>query len=225
MIRLWETKSWKEKQKLVSHKLTVTQLEFSHDDRFLLSASRDRTVSLFELVGEEYQLVWKNLAHERIVWSCSWSHDDLLFATGSRDKVVKIWSQVKEGGKLVVTNVATLTLPDAVTSVSFAPWSHPPSTNQNQTKSNYTPYLLAIGQENGQIALYSNHSEVDWAPLCTFDKKNTHVESVTRLRWQFEGSKGPIEKEDEKNKSKKGKFLLASCSSDFSFRLFSIHFN
>lgn len=48
-IWLWQVGSWKAVGRLQSHSLTVTQMEFSHDDTLLLTVSRDRQFSIFKI--------------------------------------------------------------------------------------------------------------------------------------------------------------------------------
>ncbi|GFS32798.1 elongator protein 2 [Actinidia rufa] len=96
-IWLWQVGTWKAVDRLQSHSLTVTQMEFSHDDNFLLLVSRDRQFSVFSIkrtgVDEtSYQLLTRQEAHKRIIWTCSWNPFGHEFATGSRDKTVKIWA-------------------------------------------------------------------------------------------------------------------------------------
>lgn len=54
-IWLWEVGTWKAVGRLQSHNLTVTQMEFSRDNAFLLSVSRDRNLSVFSIrkTGEQ----------------------------------------------------------------------------------------------------------------------------------------------------------------------------
>lgn len=47
-----DANTWKEMQKLRGHSLTVTQLEFSPDNQFLLSVGRDRRWTLFKCRDE-----------------------------------------------------------------------------------------------------------------------------------------------------------------------------
>lgn len=48
-IKLYDTTSWQQFGKtLLGHQLTITRIAFSHDDKYILSVSRDRTWHLFE---------------------------------------------------------------------------------------------------------------------------------------------------------------------------------
>ncbi|PKY14388.1 WD40 repeat-like protein [Rhizophagus irregularis] len=124
VIRLYDTSTWKElPNPLQSHTLTVTQIKFSHNDKYLLSVSRDRIWSIFEKCegAIPYKFITKNKAHSRIIWDCSWSHDDKLFATGSRDKTVKIWTQIKSQEQTQWDCKSTIKFQEAVTAIDFAP--------------------------------------------------------------------------------------------------------
>ncbi|KAI8059417.1 WD40-repeat-containing domain protein [Gilbertella persicaria] len=119
VVRLFDTKHWKEvPTKIDAHALTVTRVQFSHNDRWLLTVSRDRLWSISERTQDPetpYRLVAKSKAHARIIWDCSWSHDDKLFVTGSRDKTLKVWTS--ENWECV----ATIKCEEAITAVDFAP--------------------------------------------------------------------------------------------------------
>ena len=140
-------------------------MEFSHNDEFLLSVSRDRNWCIWQARGtfrthnlrnpilEPFQLLYKgSKAHERIIWSCDWSLDDKYFATGSRDKLVsqipisiqffqvKVWAKNNEKDEWACTTTFPI-FPSPITSLSWAPITQ--------------SYMLAIGQEDGLISLWS----------------------------------------------------------------------
>ena len=145
VIRLYETQGWREiKPPLTVHSLTVTCLQFSEDDQFLLSVGRDRQWALFERkirLPEMYALKCANpKAHSRMVLAGAWAPlmAGRSFATASRDKTIKIWKAKQENF------VCDTTIPASspVTAVDY----FPSLTNGKN--------LLAIGTESGDITLY-----------------------------------------------------------------------
>ncbi|KAL6188026.1 hypothetical protein ACLB2K_039420 [Fragaria x ananassa] len=210
-IWLWEVGSWKAVGRLKSHSLTVTQMEFSLDDKFLLAVSRDRQFSIFSIDktgtdGTSYKLVAKHEAHKRIIWSCSWNPHSYEFATGSRDKTVKIWTVGKDSSvKLLAT------LPQFSSSVTALSWAGLDSKKNNG--------LLAVGMESGLIELWSlsvNRTDdgvaanVLAALVARFDPLMCHVSSVSRLAWR-----------KRKNKDCTS-IQLASCGADHCVRVFEV---
>ncbi|XP_061992695.1 elongator complex protein 2 [Rosa rugosa] len=210
-IWLWQVGSWKAVGHLQSHSLTVTQMEFSLDDKFLLAVSRDRQFSVFSIdkTGTDetsYKLVAKHEAHKRIIWSCSWNPRSYEFATGSRDKTVKIWTFGKDSSvKLLAT------LPQFSSSVTALSWASLDSKKNNG--------LLAVGMENGLIELWSlsvNRTNdglaagVLAALVVRFDPLMCHVSSVSRLAWR------------KRRYEDCSSIQLASCGADHCVRVFEV---
>ncbi|KAL5828211.1 hypothetical protein ACOSQ4_020008 [Xanthoceras sorbifolium] len=214
-IWLWEVGSWKAVGRLQSHSLTVTQIKFSHDDKLLLSVSRDRQFSIFAIArtgtGEiNYKLVAKQEAHKRIIWSCSWNPFGHEFATGSRDKTVKIWAIEKESSVKQI-----LTLPTFSSSVTALSW-----VGLDRQKNNG---VLAVGMESGLIEIWSlSLTRTDDGSSITvpstaaslvakLDPFMCHVSAVNSLAW----------KNNEKTKNSQT-MQLASCGADNCVRVFEV---
>ncbi|XP_072979268.1 elongator complex protein 2 [Typha angustifolia] len=211
-IWLWQVGSWKAVGRLQSHSLTVTQMEFSYDDAFLLAVSRDRQFSLFSIKKTEegaiYQLIAKHEAHKRIIWACSWNPFGHEFATGSRDKIVKIWS-VEDASSVSLL----CTLPQFCDSVTALSW-----VGRDRSRN---AGLLAIGMDNGLIELWSlsggrisGSSNLGPAPFSAvravqFDPFLCHVSTVHRLRWRN------LDTDDSR-------VHLASCGADNCVRVFEV---
>ncbi|KAL8861371.1 MAG: hypothetical protein Q9178_002243 [Gyalolechia marmorata] len=110
VIRVFETMGWRElKPPLVAHSLTVTSMQFSGDDRYLLSTGRDRQWSIFEKADANPQVFLLKAkypkAHSRMILSACWAPVEAgeVFVTGGRDKTYKIWNLQKPGSELVDT--------------------------------------------------------------------------------------------------------------------------
>lgn len=174
-IILWDTSTWKQIQKLPSHQLTVTQMKFSPNNRWLLSVSRDRRWTIFENDQSNpdesfcnYKLYAttdkKNGIHSRIIWTCDWTHDSKYFATGSRDGKVVVWQQNETDSGTSLKNFgafSTLELAknDSVTAISFATHLAP----------NDCDYLAAIGLETGHIHICTLNTKLNI--LFTIDQR------------------------------------------------------
>ncbi|XP_077967779.1 elongator complex protein 2-like [Styela clava] len=216
-IVLWSTKSWKEVAQLQGHTLTVTQMEFSNNSKYLLSVSRDRTWMLHKITSDQsngysvsiFAKSEKSTCHARIIWSASWTHDDKFFCTGSRDKKIMFWkvneleNQVEETSKKnSVTRILFTAVAEAVTAVAFG------NCFTSQTK-----YQLAIGKESGLLELYlfnGAYNEYECALLYKLSIYDSHSAAVKRIRWRpiGDGSLGQC---------------IATCGEDNLIKVFSIN--
>ena len=194
--------------KLDGHVLTIVQIEFSKDDEFILTVSRDRSVCLYQRNANPdekeklpYFLVQvERETHGRIIWGCSWANDSSMFVTGSRDTFIKIWNKNKESnpsqGK-IFSETLSKEFSNAVTSVNIVP---------GEIKSNTE--IILLGFENGDIQ------------LCSFDKTTNSLSQVSSVH-QFL-SHGATVRRIKSFVTEDNQIRVASCSDDHSVRIFDI---
>uniref|UniRef100_A0A4W2GD78 Elongator complex protein 2 n=1 Tax=Bos indicus x Bos taurus TaxID=30522 RepID=A0A4W2GD78_BOBOX len=227
-IILWNTASWKQVQNLIFHSLTVTQMAFSPDDKFLLAVSRDRTWSLWkrqDTIPPELDPVFSLFAftnkvtavHSRIIWSCDWSPDGKYFFTGSRDRKVVVWGECDSSDDAVEHSIgpcsSVLDVGGAVTAVSVCP-----VLNLSQR------YVVAVGLECGKICLYSwkktdQVPEInDWIRCVETSQSQSHTLAIKKLCWKNCNGK------TEQNEGEGAEWLqFASCGEDHTVKIHRVN--
>ena len=194
-LYLWDVENKKLIKKLDGCTLTIVQISFSPNDNFLLTVSRDRSWNIYIKKDNSYEF-YQNLknAHKRIIWCCSWSFDEKYFITGSRDKFISIWTQ---DDKKKFKKFSTLENKEPVTSIEFI----------NKSFNNGDCYIFIVGFESGAISI---------GKFLVKDKK---IEIIYNLNdFLVHGAKV--------NKirsfvNKDNKCYFATCSEDFSVRIFN----
>jgi len=196
-IIIWNTATWKYSQKLSSHQLTITQMKFSPDNKYLLSVGRDRRWSIFKIghndADDDHSFNFELIAasgkhdgiHSRIIWTCDWSHDSKMFVTGSRDAKVVAWTSTHVNtqsnlGPYKAIQTLNLGKDDSVTAAAFAHEFY-----QNV----HGVYLVAVGLETGYIHLYS--LSATWERLLTINRQQAHSLTVkkTGISTNYQGTR------------------------------------
>jgi len=147
---LWDAEKNSLIKKLEGHMLTIVQIDFSSNDNYILTVSRDRSFCIFEKIenDKDYKLVQiEKETHGRIIWGCCWSKDSIFFLTGSRDKYLKIWKKntkhkSKDSSIKPFYEAFAYEFQEAITSVNLL---------NEKIKDNYVGF---IGLENGDIYLF-----------------------------------------------------------------------
>ncbi|MEQ2268960.1 hypothetical protein XENORESO_019704, partial [Xenotaenia resolanae] len=243
-VLLWSTTTWRQLQALPYHALTVTQMAFSPNAKFLLAVSRDRTWSLWgrklstpESPEPLFSLcahTGKDTAiHSRIIWSCDWSSESKYFVTSSRDKKVIVWGpcMLEESEEPVFPLEikpcsSILDVGDSATAVAFCP-----------SLCSDSSYLLAAGLECGRILLYrwrpgqEGATGSDWISCGGTDTFQSHTLAVKRLRWRPRAGQAGLENgemdglsDTERKLEEKSSWVqLASASADHSVKIFNVN--
>ncbi|RMZ70446.1 rna polymerase ii elongator subunit [Pyrenophora seminiperda CCB06] len=202
VIRLYDTTEWLEiKPPLKAHTLTVTALQFSQDDGFLLSVGRDRQWVLWQRGDTESQVYTLKYAnpkgHSRMILGAAWTPlvETPIFLTAGRDKSVKIW-RVAEGE---VELVKAVMVDAAVTAVACCA-----VVIENKV-------MFAFGTENGDVGVATAAVDgLDKVEVSMLAKELLPAKSVNQIVWR-PGSRGDG-----------GRQQIAVASDDTSVRVFSV---
>ncbi len=105
------------------HGATVHDVQFDYYGKRVATASSDRLVKIFEVVGNEQRLVADLQGHEGPVWQVSWAHPKFgnLLASCSFDQRVLVWKEVSEGNWQVLYQSPAGLHDASINSVTFAP--------------------------------------------------------------------------------------------------------
>jgi elongator complex protein 2 len=198
VIRLYDTKDWLEiKPPLKAHSLTVTALQFSPDDKYLLSVGRDRQWVIWERNTEASQYILKHAnpkGHSRMILGASWtSFEQPIFMTAGRDKSVKIW-QITDADVELKGSVATGA---AVTAVACSSQLHQGCV------------VFAFGTETGEVGIgKASTDSLDKAKVTMVKAELVPAKAVNQVVWR------PGRAQDRQQ--------VAVVSDDTSMRLYNV---
>ncbi|ODQ67411.1 WD40 repeat-like protein [Nadsonia fulvescens var. elongata DSM 6958] len=187
VIRLFETSSWQEiKPILAFHSLTVTRARFSHDDKYLLTVSRDRHWAIWERSSvdpNQFELsASQQKGHTRIIWDCSWAPSEFghVFLTASRDKTVRVWAL--EEGVWVNKNISKFNEP--ITAID----AHQVTFDDN--------LLIAIGLDNGDVYIHSLNKNFELVEIAKISEDQKPDLRVSRISWNPKNKRFAVSSED-----------------------------
>eukprot|EP00918_Siedleckia_nematoides_P019094 GHVU01040714.1.p1 GENE.GHVU01040714.1~~GHVU01040714.1.p1 ORF type:complete len:654 (-),score=120.25 GHVU01040714.1:31-1992(-) len=76
----------------------------SPSGRYLASSSKDRTIIIWQVDGEEFQALQVCKGHSDAVGYLEWSPDETKLASGSNDNSIRIWTPGREAATHVIAN-------------------------------------------------------------------------------------------------------------------------
>ena len=87
-VRIWGATKWKQMSETMEHEDFVNSVQFSPDGNYIVTASRDGIVKIWDVMGKQ---VGETIKHEGYVNSAQFSPDGNYIVTASMDSTVKIW--------------------------------------------------------------------------------------------------------------------------------------
>jgi protein transport protein SEC13 len=154
----------------------VASIDTGHDDmvhdaqldyygKWLATCSSDKTVRIFDVIGDTHTLTAELREHEGPVWQVVWAHLKFgnLLASCSYDKRVVIWKETANGWEPVYRNHDH---ESSVNSIAWAPHE-------------YNRPILACGSSDGNISVFQFKAD-KWS---VEHINKAHSSGVTSVSW------------------------------------------
>ncbi|CAE6422052.1 unnamed protein product [Rhizoctonia solani] len=166
-IHLWDpSKGTSILPPLTGHTDEVLSIAISPDNLHLASASRDKTLRVWDLKNNTELRVLDR--HTRAVWSVAYSHDGYKFASSSSDGIIFVWDSQKTE---VIATLVHDNVPDKwISSVAFSP-----DDNFIASSANHTIRLWNLSTGDLVGGPYEGHCELVWS--VAFSPSGTHIVS------------------------------------------------
>eukprot|EP00891_Asterochloris_glomerata_P000053 jgi/Astpho2/53/e_gw1.00001.77.1_t len=148
------------------HTDTVHDVQLDYYGKRLATCSSDRTIKLFEIVGEHLQPITDLNGHEGPVWQVAWAHPKFggLLASCSFDHKVILWKQQPDGNWVPVHESTVHTA--SVNGVAFAPYE--------------LGLQVAAASSDGSFSVHSYDSQsAQWGTV----KEDAHSLGCTAVSW------------------------------------------
>eukprot|EP01137_Pigoraptor_chileana_P000630 Opistho-2@37094 len=163
---------------------TMTTIDTRHEDMIhdaqldyygkrLATASSDRTIKIFDVLGDKHTIIAELNGHEGPVWQVAWAHPKFgnVLASCSYDRRIIIW---KESGNQWVRLHEYTGHTSSVNSISWAPHEH--------------GLLLAGASSDGFVSVISSKGDGVWES----QKFPAHQIGVNAISWAPAATPGAL---------------------------------
>ncbi|KAK3286949.1 protein transport protein Sec13 [Cymbomonas tetramitiformis] len=157
----------------------VHDAQLDYYGKMLATCSSDRTVKIFDVIGDNQVHIADLTGHEGPVWQVCWAHPKFgnLLASCSFDRKVIIWKEVQEKvWEKVYVSPSTLH-ESSVNSICWAPHE--------------LNLHLACGSSDGSISIISHKADGGWE-TSTKGMEKAHLVGCTAVSWAPASPPGSI---------------------------------
>merc|ERR1712080_304712 len=183
------------------HEEMIHDSQLDYYGKRLATASSDRTIKVFDIVGNTHNLVAHLKGHDGPVWQVAWAHPKFgtMLASASYDRRVIIWreEQNKEWKQIFQDDSS----PQSMMCVAWAPHAFGP--------------ILASGSADGCVTIFTHNSSNNWESC----KIKAHHTGCNAVSWGPDASVGALLKSGgNPNQTAQMRFVTAGC--DNTIRMF-----